>query len=150
MGPGGALHKPGISGSRVNERTVSFTVGIPGATNVTYNFTSLADMFEQSVQLGTSIIPANSPVVSIVAKCTEGLNGAATGICDVGKTAGSDEYISAVDLDDTDEIISVSAQVIASAAATAIYFSITPDVNWNTLITGKWKIWITYNDNSTN
>lgn len=153
MGPGGALHRSGVTNSRVNERTVVYTVGIPGAFNVNHTFTSAANALEQSLQLGlTTIIPANSPVVSVVIKCTEAIVGAAatTAICDVGNTSGGDEIISMVNMETLNQILSVSAQVTASSSASSIYFSITPGVNWNTLTAGKWKIWITYNDNSAN
>lgn len=154
MGPGGALHRSGVPGYLVNERTVAYTIGIASATGMNHNFSSAANANEQSIQIGSAaIIPANSPIVSVVVKCIEAITdsgGATTALNDVGNTSGGDEIISSVTLETLSEILSVSAQVAAVASASSVYFSITPGVNWNTLLTGKWKIWITYNDNSSN
>ena len=128
---------------------LAYTIGVAGVAGVDYNFTSVANTTEQSIQLGASnIIPANSHILSIVAKCTDGLNGAATATTDIGNTSGGDEWMSLIDLDDTNEINSVSTQVAAKAAASSIYFSVTPDTNWDLLTTGKWKVWIVFIDNS--
>lgn len=153
MGPGGALHRSSVPGYQVNQRTVSYTIGVPAATGVNHNFTSAANATEQSIQIGSAaIIPANSPIVSVEVKCIEAIAGASatTALCDVGNTSGGDEIISALSLELLNELLSVSAQVSAVSAASSVYFSITPGVNWNTLLTGKWKIWITYLDNSSN
>ena len=140
--------------SGANEKTVAYTIGIFGATGVDFNFASVANALEQSIQLGAAaIIPANSPIKTIVVKCTEAVEAAGvpkTASNDVGNTSGGDEWISTIALETLNQIASVSTQVAAMAAASSIYFSITPGVNWNTLTKGKWKIWITYNDNSTN
>lgn len=136
-----------ISGTNVI--TKSYTIGAPGVAGCDYNFTSAANTTEQSIQLGaTTIIPATSPLTSLVLVCQTGLNGAITGTIDIGKTSGTDEYMSSVDVDDTNEIISVGQQVMADVAASSVYFSMTPSANWSTITTGKWKIWITFNDNT--
>src|SRR3990167_6099200 len=75
-------------GQQNNLRTVEYTIGVPGVTGVDHNFTSVANTTEQSIQLGgTAILPANSPTISIVVKCTDGLNGGITVSTDVGSTA---------------------------------------------------------------
>lgn len=139
-------------GLQNNLRTVEYTVGVPGITGVDYNFTSVGNATEQSIQLGgTTIIPADSIVIagSPIIKCTEGLNGAITGTADIGTTAGGDQYIIAGNVDDTNEIIATgNVPNPISASASSVYFSFTPSANWNTITTGKWKIWITYLDNS--
>lgn len=136
-----------VSGSALKKK--SYTIGAPGVAGCDYNFTSAANMTEQSIQLGaTTIIPATSPVASIVARCIAGMNGAITGTVDVGLDAGTDEYMSAVNIDDTDEITSVSQVLTPSVSATSVYFSATPDANWSTLTTWKVKVDIYYFDGS--
>lgn len=119
----------------------SYTIGAPGVAGCDYNFTSVANATEQSIQLGAAtIIPALSPVPSVVVWCMAGVNDPITASVDVGKTAGTDEYISAVDLDDTNEITSVSQQVVPDVVATSVYFSATPSANWNTVTTWKLQV----------
>ena len=137
--------------SNSNTKTIEKSIGIFGATGVDYNFASVANANEQSIQIGTNMIPANSPITSIVIKCIEAIEdggGATTAINDVGNTSEGDEWISAISLETLNQIHSVSTQVAAKASASPIYFSITPGVFWNTLTKGKWSIAITYNDNS--
>ena len=123
-----------------------YTVGLAGVADCDYNFTAPANATEQSIQLGaTTIIPASSPVTSIVAKCNVGITGG-TGTFDMGKASGDADYMPDVDLSATNAINSVSAQVVADASASSIYFSMTPSANWNTLSLGKWTITIYYNE----
>lgn len=135
------------TGGGGNTQNVTYTIGLAGVAGCDYNFTAPTNTTKQSIQLGSNIIPANSPVTSIVAKCKDGVTGG-TAVADIGKSSGSDEYISQVSLSATDDIASISAQVVASASATAIWFSITPDANWSTLSDGKWAVSINYNNNS--
>lgn len=138
------------SGGGSNSVTVAYTVGVAGS-GADYEFASAANMTEQSIQVGGSaIVPVNSPVTSIVLKCTQAPN-SGTMLMDVGNTSGGDEFnISNVDMSALNAIISVSSQVAASASASSVYLSGMPSVNWNTLTTGIWKIWIQYSDNSNN
>ena|SRR3990167_6115094 len=138
-------------GQQNNLRTVEYTIGVPGVTGVDHNFTSVANTTEQSIQLGgTTIIPANSPIIQIVVKCIDGLSGVITGTCDIGVTSGASGIGGPLDLDDTNEIISTGGLNLPSTSisATSIYFSFTPSANWDTITTGKWKVWISYIDNS--
>ena len=135
-----------------NIRTIKYTVGVAGTTGCNHLFTSVANTTEQGIQLGgTTIIPASSCVLSLIIKCVEGLSGAVTGTADVGLTSGANDYMAAVNLDDTDEMIQFTAgsgAVLISASATSVYFSFTPSANWNTITTGKWTVYISYIDNS--
>lgn len=138
-----ALRQYGGSGGLTPSR--SYTIGAPGVTGVDYNFTSVGNANEQSIQLGAAnIVPANSPVTEIVVKCTATLVGG-TATTDIGLTSGSDEYISSYPLSISGDITSASAQIVPSSNTTSIYFSITPSANWNTLSGGTWKISIYYN-----
>jgi len=134
------------SGGSLGGSSFSYTIGVPGVTGVDYNFTSVANMLEQSIQLGlVNIIPADSIVLAIRVKCTASITssaGAVTANCDVGNTSGGDEWISVIDMSDGNDIQSVGTQVSAMATASSIYFSITPTRNWNTLTAGKWEITI--------
>lgn len=123
----------------------SYTIGAPGVTTapdgtaVNYNFVSAANTNEQSIQLGaTTIVPAKCYVEKVVAYCLSGA-GATNISFDVGKTAGSDEWLSGVDIDDTDEITS-AGEIIPNIAASSVYFSGTPDANWSGVTTGCWKV----------
>jgi hypothetical protein len=139
-------------GAASNSKTVAYTVGIAGS-GADYEFTAAADALEQSIQLGaTAIVPANSPITSIVAKCTTGISDGSptTATADVGNTSGGDELISTVSLEVANDVVSVSAVVVANTSASSVYFSITPGVNWITLTAGIWKVWVSYNDNSAN
>lgn len=137
-------------GADSNVKTVSYTVGMPGVSGTDYNFTSVANANEQSIQLGaTTIIPANSPIEKIVIKCTAAPTTAGA-LADVGNTDGGDEWMSAIIMDTLNAINSVSTQVVANASASSIYFSVTPGGNWNLQLVGSYKIWITYTDNSSN
>lgn len=130
-------------------KKLTYTIGAPGVSGTDYNFISAANTTEQSIQLGaTTIIPALSIVTSIMATCSIGCNGAITMSTDIGLTSGSDEWVSAVDLDDTNEIISVGQLVTAGIADSSIYFSGTPSANWSTMTTGTWEIHIYYADGS--
>jgi len=137
-----------------NLKTVAYTIGVPGVTNVDYNFTSAADHAEQSIQLGgAAIIPANSQLMSVIVRCQTGLNGAATGVMQLGTASGGNQIADVSGFDDTDEIhttldINMVPTVSAKATAFSIYFSYDPDTNWNTLTTGTFKVWISYIDNS--
>lgn len=134
-----------------NVETLVYTIGVPGKAGVDYNFSSLANMNKQTIQLGlTDIIPQNSPISIIVSKCTETVNGGTQAISDVGDSSGGNEWMSSIDLSAADDIESVSTQVKAKSAVSSIYFSITPDANWDTLSDGTWKVWITIFNNSTN
>lgn len=140
-------------GLQNNLRTVEYTIGVPGVTGVDYNFTSVANTTEQSIQLGgTAILPANSPTISIVVKCTDGLNGGITVSTDVGSTAGGlDRYYNGVAGLGTLDAISAGnafAAAVMSSSASSVYLSFTPSANWNTMTTGKWKVWVAYLDNS--
>lgn len=138
------------AGANSNVVTVSYTIGMPGVTGVDQNFTSAANTTEQSLQLGSSaIIPANSPITSIVLECTEAPTGGVV-TADVGNTSGGDEWMSVIDMGTLNNINSVSTQVAAKVAASSIYVSMTPGSNWNTYTAGKYKVWITYADNSNN
>ena len=129
-------------------RSLSYTIGVPGATGVDYNFSSVANMDEQSIQLGaTDIIPADAIIFAVWVKCQGTITssaGAVSATCDVGNTLGGDEWISTIDMSAINTIQSVGTQVSAKATASSIYFSITSTQNWNTLNGGKWaiKIWI--------
>lgn len=135
-----------------NIRTLVYTVGVAGVTGVNHSFTSAANTTEQSLRLGgTDIIPLNSIPLSITAKCIDGLSGAITGTVDVGKTSGSTTYMAAVNLDDTDDVYRTVYTLNGDATtASSVYFSMTPSANWDTITAGKWKVWVTYIDNSTN
>jgi hypothetical protein len=133
-----------------NEKTIVRTIGMPGVAGMDQNFTSAANANEQSLQLWlTDIIPANSVIKSLVIKCTQSPTTAGA-LADAGNTSGGDEWMSAIPMDTLNAINSVSTQVSAKAAASSIYFSITPGGNWNLQLLGKYKIWITLNDNSSN
>lgn len=122
---------------------LSYTVGVVGVT-ADYNFTSVANTTEQSIQLGTTtVIPALATVSSIVASVTVAPVGGTT-LADIGITSGSDEYISGFALSVLNTTTSSSAAVGASGLATSIYFSITPSANWNTITLAKWIINIYY------
>ena len=140
------------SGAQSNSITVSYTIGVDGVADMDYNFDPNTNALIQSIEMGSSIIPANSPVTSIVVKCTSALagSGSPTATCNVGNTSGGSEFISTISMSSLNGIISVSAQVAAGAAASSVYFSITPSGDWSTLTAGAWKIWITYSDNSNN
>ena len=135
-----------------NLLTVAYTIGVFGVPDVDYNFASVANTAEQSIQIGAAaIMPANSCPIQIIIKCIDGLNGAITGTSDVGSTSVGNDYISAADVDDTNDMYrstsgTGSFNIIVSASS--VYFSFTPSANWNTITTGKWKIWISYIDNS--
>jgi hypothetical protein len=136
-------------GPNSNIRTVAYTIGAPGVAGCDYNFASAANMTEQSIQLGaTNIIPKDSPVSALVAKCVTTVSGGISCIVDIGKTSGTDEYISSVGLSTADDEQSVSAQVSSSPVATSVWFSVTPDSNWDGMTDGKWKVFITMTDNS--
>ena len=118
----------------------SFTIGVAGVTGCDYNFTSVANTTQQSIQLGgTTIIPASTVVASIVEQCVVALVGG-TATSNVGLTSGAGDFISSFSLSSLNAITSVSAQVAASASASSVYFSITPSANWNTLSAGKWTV----------
>ena len=110
-------------------------------------------MTEQSIQLGgTTIIPKYSIPSEITVLCITGLSGIISGDIDIGRTSGSNEYFNTQIIDDTNEI---QKTVIGNLAvgteysiATSVFFSLTPDANWNTITSGKWKIFICYIDNS--
>ena len=71
-----------------NLKTIVYTVGVAGVTGVNHNFTSVANMTEQSIQLGeTTIIPAKSPILSIAVHCITGLSGIIAGTSDIGYTS---------------------------------------------------------------
>lgn len=138
-------------GVQNNLKTVEYTVGVAGVTGVDYNFASVADHLQQDVQLGVSIIPADTPVLMVTIKCIDGFNGAAImEYIALGKTAGTNEYYSGgAALDDTNETASQpSSAGTPSVSASSVWFAVDPDTNWNVLTNGKWKIWITYIDNS--
>jgi hypothetical protein len=141
-------------GQQNNLRTVSYIIGAPGVTGCDHNFTSVANATEQSIQLGsTTIIPAKSLINNIISHCVDGLNGVITGTADLGNTSSGSEYKTAMNLDDTNEIIGAvdstsSFYSTVSISASSVYFSFTPSANWNTITNGKWKVWITYLDNS--
>lgn len=133
-----------------NLKTIKYTVGVFNVPDCDYNFTSVANANEQSIQLGTTIIPANSPITWIVAVCQDGLNGAATATSDMGTSSGANNIWDAANLDDTNDLASNSGFApLNPSAAISLYFSIDPNTNWNLLTSGKWKIWISYIDNST-
>lgn len=134
-----------------NIKTKVYTVGVAGTTGVNHLFTSVADSVEQSIRLGgTDIIPVNSVVLSIQAKCITGVN-TGTGTADMGKTSGSTTFMAAVNIDNTDEIYRTVYTLNGDATtASSVYFSFTPSALWNALTAGKWRIWVTYIDNSTN
>ena len=139
-----AMLNDGASNSPVKK--LEYTVGLFGVADCDYNFASAANTTEQSIQLGAAaVIPASSPITSMVVKCNVGITGG-TGTIDVGKTSGAADYISEADLDATNDITSVSAQVAADVAASSVYFSMTPSANWNTLTLAKWTITIYYNE----
>lgn len=128
-------------------KKVSYTVGTAD-TDADYKFTSVANMTEQSLQLGAAaIIPADSPVSSIVAKCEVAMVGGGSS-SDIGKTSGSEEYIAGVDLSALNAINSVGQNVAPSVAASSIYFSATPDANWSTLTAWKVRVDVYYLDAS--
>lgn len=138
-----------------NLKSISYTIGVAGTAGVDYTFTSVANPNEQSIQLGdAAIIPRDSLITSIIVKCVLGLNGVIAGTADVGISSGSDEYISAANVDDTNEFkatdgsSSYALGIQFSISASSVYFSFTPSANWNTITTGKWKIWISFLDNS--
>ncbi len=134
-----------------NLRTVAYTIGVHGVADCDYNFASVANTTEQSIQLGaTTIIPANSIVIIMIAKCTDGLNGVITGTGDIGTTSGGIEYMDSANIDDTNDITSslTSPLAVIFASASSVWFSFTPSANWNTITNGKWKIWISFIDNS--
>ena len=136
-------------GAASNTKTVSYTIGAPGVTGVDYNFTSVANMTEQSIQLGaTTIVPANSPIINIVAKCTTApASGNLT--VDVGSTSGGDEYLSSLLYSALNDINS-GGEFQAKASAGSVYFSGTPSVNWSSFTLAVFKVWVTYSDNSAN
>jgi len=119
----------------------SYLIGAPGVTGVDYNFTSAANTTEQSIQLGaTTIIGSNDAVVSIVIECITDMNAAITGVLDVGRTSGSDEYVSSTPSPTVGFPISVSQTVYPSTSATSVYYSMTPSANWSTMSAGKWRV----------
>ncbi len=119
----------------------SYLIGAPGVTGVNYNFTSVANTTEQSFQLGgTTIIGANDAIVSIVVEGIDDMNGVITGTLDVGRTSGSDEYISSTPAPTSGNTISVGQTVYPSTSATSVYYSMTPSENWSTMTSGKWRI----------
>lgn len=141
-----------------NLRTLVYTVGVAGTTGMNHNFAAgTADMLERSIQLGgTTIIPANSIPFQITVKCTETMStGAADGLVDVGRDLGTAEYISARNIDDINEVNTVfTGNLTVStiySSATSVWFSVTPNVNWNdaAMTKGKWKIFISFINNST-
>lgn len=122
---------------------LSYTVGVNGVT-ADYNFISVANTTEQSIQLGaTTIIPALASTTSIIVSVTAAPAGGTTTV-DIGVTSGSDEYFSGVALSTLNSTSSSSAAVVASGVATSIYFSVTPSANWNTITLAKWIINIYY------
>lgn len=134
-------------------RTLKYSVGVPTATGVDYNFASAANANEQSIQLGGgAVIPALAKVVNVVIKCTESLStGAATSTSDVGTSSGGAQFITAGAVDDANDIADSDFTSIAvSTSASSVYFSVDPDTNWDdaTMTTGKWEIYITYIDNA--
>ena len=75
-----------------NLKTVVYTVGVAGVTGCNHNFTSVANMTEQSIQLGgTTIIPKYSIPSEITVLCITGLSGIISGDIDIGRTSGSNE-----------------------------------------------------------
>lgn len=136
-------------GQQNNLRTVEYTVGVFGVAGVDYNFTSVANTTEQSIQLGgTDFIPIYSAAAKVVVICTDGLSGAITGTCHVGFTSGAEDIANVSGADDTGEGFIATVLGGDPTAAQSIWFSITPSANWNTITNGSWKIWITYIDNS--
>lgn len=133
-----------------NVKTVAYTVGTFDVSGCDYNFAKPANTTQQSIQLGAAaIVPANSPITEIVAKTVVGVT-IGTATASIGLSSGTDEYISNVQLGGTNNIVSASAQITPSVSASSVYFSITPDILWSSPLmkNGKWKIYITYNDNS--
>jgi len=118
-----------------------YTIGAPGVAGCDYNFTSVANTTEQSIQLGgTTIIGANDAVVSMVVVCITGMNGIITGILDVGITSGSAEYINSNPLPVQGATMSVGQVTYPLTTESSVYFSVTPDANWSTMTQGKWSI----------
>lgn len=142
-----ALTQYAVSNSSTSPvRKFSYTVGLAGVAGCDYNFTSVANMTEQSIQLGaTTIVAAYSVVSSIVASCSVAMVGG-NATADIGTSSGSDEWLSAFPLSTLNATTSVSANVAASATAGSVYFSMTPDANWNTLSAAKWIIEIYVNN----
>lgn len=133
-----SLRQYGGSGGSTPYR--SYTIGVAGVAGCDYNFTSVGNANQQSIQLGaTAIIPAKASVTSIIASDSVALVGG-TATCNVGITSGSAEYIDTVTLSSLNATASSSAAVSAQSTASSIYFSITPSANWNTLSAGKWKV----------
>ncbi|MCR4330251.1 MAG: hypothetical protein NUV65_06945 [Candidatus Roizmanbacteria bacterium] len=138
-------------------KTVEYTVGVGGSTEVDYTFDNTQNnMTIQGIQLGgTAIIPANSIPTAIIIKCTEDLStGAATGQVSMGTASGGAQFRALITCDDAGEYSRgvVAATFSDSLMATdySVYFNVTPNTNWDdaSMTTGKWKIWITYVDNS--
>src|SRR3990167_3707459 len=134
-----------------NLKTIKYIVGVAGITGCNHNFTSVANTTEQSIQLGgTTVVPADSVPLAILIKCVDGFNGAITGVTDLGTTSGGSEFQGAFTVDDTNEFYQVipgTGVSLASNSASSVYFSITPNANWNTITAGKWNIYLTYIDN---
>lgn len=129
-------------------RKKSYTIGVADVSGCDYNFTSVANTTEQSIQLGaTTIIPAASPVNSIVAKTLVALVGG-TQTSDIGVGSGTDEYVAGADLSSLNAIASCSQVITPSASTSSVYFSVTPSANWSLLSAGKWKVDIFYIDNT--
>lgn len=107
---------------------------------------------EQKVNLG-NLIPAYGELVSAQLRCFETVTdsgGDAVMAIDLGTATGGAEIFATADIDSANDISATAAgdgpEIVATAAAKAVWINATPDVDWDTLLTGRWSVMITYID----
>lgn len=127
-------------------KQVKYLVGVAGTANTDHNFVLAANNTLQSIQLGNSnIIPVNAQIIGVTIRNITSTQGA-TALADVGNTSGGNEFLSSVNVSNSGDTFSIGSNPNAQSAASSVYFSITPNVNWNDaqMLTGKWEIRINY------
>jgi hypothetical protein len=106
---------------------------------------------EQKVNLG-NLIPAYGELVSAQLRCLETVDDGSPAVMaiDLGTATGGAEIFATADIDSANDISATEAtggpEIVATAAAKAVWINATPAVNWNTLLTGRWSVMITYID----
>jgi hypothetical protein len=106
---------------------------------------------EQKVNLG-NLIPAYGELVSAQLRCLETVDDGSPAVMaiDLGTATGGAEIFGTADIDSANDISATEAtggpEIVATAAAKAVWINATPDVNWNTLTAGRWSVMITYID----
>lgn len=107
---------------------------------------------EQKVNLG-NLIPTYGELLSAELRCFETVTdsgGDAVMAIDLGTATGGAEIFATADIDSANDISATGAgdgpEIVATAAAKAVWINATPDVDWDTFLTGRWSVMITYID----